>query len=168
MQCEVGRLAGVEVLARAYFKLLTSIEWQDRVLVSGLREGLNKFLSNAHLASFPGQNKYHKTHLVSLAALDQMERGVYRGLVFEHLVPKRKYIQAPCEDHARAGELTVDFIVERLQSFWFLATITADEDRLLARVDMPDDWDGVDVRARYEEVGVTLVANPFFERLQRR
>ncbi len=97
---EQHRLAGNEKLARAYFKLLSSIDWDDRLLVDGLREGLNKFLSNAHLVSFRGR-KYHKTHFISESALHQLTSGLHNGLVWEHLVPKALYIQGPCESEAR-------------------------------------------------------------------
>jgi hypothetical protein len=163
---EEQRLAGVERLAGAYFRLLSVIDWDDAVLVAGLREGLNNFVSNAHLASFPGRNKYHKTHFVSPSALQRLERTDYRGLVWEHLVPKRHYIQKPCEEQARAHTLTVDFIRDRLRRFWFLATVMREEDRLLVRACMPVNWDEVDVHARYGAVApaLTLIPNPFFER----
>lgn len=162
---EQQRLAGAEDLARAYFKLLSSLDWDDPLLVGGLREGLNKFLSNAHLASFRGSNKYHKTHLISPTALRQLESGRPGQLVWEHLVPKGLYIQGPCELQARARTLTLEFVFEQLRKFWHLATITIEEDRLLARVRMPEGWDGTNVLARYEAKGLILVANPFFERL---
>lgn len=131
---ERHRRADTEKLACAYFKLLSSIDWEDPVLVSGLREGLNKFLSNAHLASFRGHNKYYKTHFVSQRALHQLESTLRVGLVWEHLVPKKPYIQEPCERQARERTLTLDFIRDQLQKFWHLATVTVEEDRLLSRV----------------------------------
>ncbi|HVL69287.1 MAG TPA: hypothetical protein VM364_18665 [Vicinamibacterales bacterium] len=153
---------GNEQLAAAYFKLLTAIDWQDAVLVAGLREGLNKFLSNAHLALYRGRNKYHKTHFITPAAQDRISAGVYSDLVWEHLVPKTAYIQEPCEREARAGTLTVDAIRQRLDRFWWLATVTREDDRLLHRLRMPPDWDGSNVRARYEAVGLVLLPNPHF------
>jgi len=158
---------GVERLARAYFKLLSRIDWKDDVLVAGLREGLNKFLSNAHLAAFPGQNKYHKTHFISHAALLRIESGSDGDLVWEHLVPKQVYIQAPCQQQARDGTLTLEFVEDRLRKFWRLATVTAEEDRLLPRRQMPTGWNGEDILARYAGTPITLVPNPYFERLTR-
>lgn len=158
---EQQRLAGAEQLARAYYKLLSSIDWDDPLLVGGLREGLNKFLSNAHLASLRGRNKYHKTHLVSPLALKLLQSGQPRPLVWEHLVPKGLYIQGPCEQQARAHTLTLDFVFEHLRKFWHLATITVDETRMR----MPPEWDGANVLARYEAQGLTLIPNPFFDAL---
>lgn len=163
---EEQRLAGIEKLARVYFKLLSSIDWEDPILVAGLSEGLNKFLSNAHIASFRGTNKYHTTHFVSAPALQRLESKRYPGnLIFEHLVTKDRHIQRPCVSHARTRTLTLDFIRDQLQKFWHLATITVDEDRLLTRASMPVAWDGTNILARYEEVGLALIPNPFFERL---
>ena len=154
-------------LAQTYYKLLTSIDWSDPVLVGGLREGLNKFLSNAHLASFPRLNKYYKTHFVSVPALQQLQDKQMGGLVFEHLVPKRRYIQEPCEERAIAGEVSVEFIQERLDKYWVLATVTAAEDSLLLRLDMPNEWDEVEVQARYRQAGIVLHPNPYFPELTR-
>jgi len=88
----------------------------------------------------------------------------YAGLVFEHLVPKSRYIQEPCERLAKDDKekLTVEFIEGLLRRYWHLATITKDEDELLSRNAMPDDWDGEDIRARYKRVGIDLIENPQF------
>ncbi|EWG99928.1 hypothetical protein [Halomonas sp. BC04] len=152
-------------LANAYFKVLSSTDWTDPVVVSGLREGLNKFLSNAHLALFKGENKYHKTHWTSQGALEQLERRDHRDLVWEHLVPKTRYIQGPCERSARQGTLTPEFIEELLEKYWHLATITKQEDRTLHPLQMPNEWDMENIRARYEAVGIKLIPNPFFTKL---
>ena len=168
MSVEKQRISGIEELATAYFKLLSSIDWEDEILIAGLREGLNKFLSNAHLAAFRGRNKYHKTHYVTRAALKQLEDANTNGLIWEHLVPKSVYIQNPCEERAREGSLTVEFVRERLRKHWHLATITVAEDRMLNRLRMPENWDGMDVQARYRAAGLNLVPNPFFRQLVNR
>jgi len=61
--------------------------------------------------------------------------------------------------------LTVEFIAQLLQKYWYVATITVEEDRLLGRTSMPTDWDEDTVFARYDAVGVELLANPFFAQL---
>ena len=152
-------------LANAYFKVLSSTDWTDPVVVAGLREGLNKFLSNAHLAFFKGVNKYHKTHWMSQGALEQLERHDYRDLVWEHLVTKTSYIQGPCERSARQGTLTIEFIEELLDKYWHLATITKQENRMLHPLLMPNEWDRENIFARYESVGIKLIPNPFFRKL---
>lgn len=150
-------------MAAAYQKLLTSVDWDDPLLIAGLREGLNKFLSNAHLALFRGQNKYHKTHFVSVQALEQLQKRQHSELTWEHLVPKDEYIQKPCERLAAQHALSVGSVEELLRMYWKLATITNEENRLLSAKRMSSGWDGKNVLARYEAVGVELVRNPFFE-----
>lgn len=150
-------------MARVYYKLLTKIDWQDDILIAGLSEGLNKFLSNSYLNlnCFHGKHKYHKTHFVSLSALNKLEHKDYSGLVFEHIVPKQKYIQKPCEEYAAKGSLTIDYIHDLLNSYWLIATISKDEDASLLR-EMPYNWDGKDVFARYKYAKIELKDNPFF------
>ncbi len=151
-------------LAESYCKLLNSIDWTDELVVKGLKEGLNKFLSNAFASQshFQSMHKHHKTHLISSAALQQLKAKKYPGLRYEHLVPKQKYIQGPCEERAKKGELTVDFVEDLLNKHWEIATITKEEDELLHRTKMPVDWDGVNRRARYENAGIELQKNPFY------
>jgi hypothetical protein len=149
---EVGRLREMAV---AYHKLLTAIDWSNEVLLAGIGEGLNKFLSNAYLKHCcKGINKYRTTHYASRAALAKMEQNDYTGLVFEHLVPKDGY-QKECENRAAAGDLTVEFIEDLLTKYWLVATITREEDSRLPK--MPTDWDREDCLARYKAVGIELV-----------
>lgn len=146
-------------MAVAYRDLLMRINWDDPVMLAGIREGLNKFLSNAWIDMTPG-SKYEKGHYYSQAALEKVRARDFSGLVFEHTVPKAKYIQRPCEEAARGGQKSADelleFIEEKLNLYWKIAVITKDEDDLLPPRDMPSDWDGIDVRARYQKVGISL------------
>ncbi len=148
-------------MAKAYVAFLNAIPWTHDLVEEGVREGLNKFLSNAYLGSFPRhlKHKHRLTQLISVAALQRLKNKQKGGLVFEHVVPKRWLIQAPCEEQARKGELTVAFVLSLLEKYWILATITTEEDRLLTRGSMPGGWDGGDVRARYKMVGIDLQDN---------
>jgi hypothetical protein len=148
-------------LAEAYVAFLDSFPWDKALVVAGAKEGLNKFLSNAYLHSFPKRRKYELTQLISPAARDRLRAGKPGGLVFEHLVPKRRFIQQPCEERAQQGQLDIAFVLALLDQYWVLATVTKDEDRRLSRSSMPQSWDGLDVLARYARAGVSLVANPF-------
>jgi hypothetical protein len=151
-------------MAEAYFAILTAVDWTNSDLVIGLREGLNKFLSNVYLkAVLRGTKKHHCTHLISLSALALVKAGKGENLVFEHVIPKDFYIQKPCEELAAKGELNVEFIEDLLNRFWIIASVTSDDaGKLLARR-MPENWDGVQVLARYHAVGVDLVPNPYFK-----
>ena len=150
------RLAGV------YHKFLTGIDWQDSLLVAGLKEGRRKFLSNAFLSLFPKTNKYHCTHYVSANAIDQLRQDNYDALAFEHLVPKTEYIQVPCQKLAAHGNLSVDFVEDLLDRYWHLATVTDSEHKRLHGRRMPKDWDGICHLARYKMIKLDLIPNPYF------
>jgi hypothetical protein len=143
-------------LAAAYYKLLKAIPWEDELVVRGIREGLNKFLSNAYL-SMSSKCKHECAHFYSLSAISAMKNGDKRDLVFEHMVPKGEYIQRPCENAAQEGKLTIDYIEEILDKYWKIAVITAAEDRMLSSRKMPKDWDYTDYKARYTLANIALL-----------
>lgn len=154
----------LHVIAKSYHKLLVSIDWNDELFVAGIREGLNKFLSNAYLHIYRDKNKYFTTHYISNNALNFIINGKFNGLVFEHIVPKNKYIQEPCVELARQNKLNLQFIENKLNMYWKLATITKEEDDKLPRFSMPDAWDSEDIFARYRNNGIELIDNPYFEK----
>lgn len=145
-------------IAKSYFDLLTNLNWDDELLVLGIREGLNKFLSNAFLKSIKGK-KYLKCDYFSQKALNQINRNDFTDLIFEHMIPKNSYIQKPCELKAQNGTLELEYIEELLLKYWFIATITKSEDRLLNRNKMPEKWDKKDILYRYSKADIALVKN---------
>jgi hypothetical protein len=143
-------------IAKSYFKLLSSLDWEDDILITGLREGLTKFLSNAFLKS-NGVNKYYQGDFYTHSALDLIEKGITSGLVYEHMVPKSRYIQKPCEERAQKKSLNEDYVIELLNRYWKIAIVTKEEDKKLTRTKMPDDWDEADIRIRYKNARIDLV-----------
>ena len=150
-------MSNKELIAQAYCKLLNSIDWEDEVLLAGLREGLTKFVSNAFL-KLNGKNKYLQGDFYSVEARARIDSGDFTGLVYEHMVPKTRYIQGPCEEKAKRGQLNVSDVLDLLDRYWKVAVVTKEEDRLLAKSMMPDGWDGQNIFIRYERAGVKLVA----------
>ena len=144
-----------EKIAKAYYKLLTSIDWDDDVLIAGLREGLNKFLSNAYLKE-NNEKKQLQGDYYSEEALRKTQNGDFTNLVVEHMVPKARYIQEPCEEMAQEGTLSEEKILELLRKYWKIAIITKEEDALLPSQKMPPNWDHEDIFARYNNAGITL------------
>ena len=124
--------------------------------MSGIREGLTKFLSNAFLKS-NGTNKYYQGDYYTYSALDRMEKGITSGLVYEHMVPKSQYIQKPCEERAKKKSLSEDYVLGLLNRYWKIAIVTKEEDAELTRTKMPDDWDAEDIRLRYTYADIELV-----------
>lgn len=90
-------------------------------------------------------------------------------LRYEHIIPKKKYIQEPIENLAKEFknfDLTLkEKIREKIEKYYFIALITIPEDKELLKNEMPDDWDGKNIFARYEKAGIKLIRNPLFEEL---
>jgi len=142
-------------VANAYYELLSAINWENEILVRGLREGLNKFLSNAFLR-LNQKRKYLQGDYYSKEALRKLSLQDYSDLVYEHIVPKQKFIQRPCEEAAKEKELTLEFVTTLLEKYWHIAIITKDEDKIITRC-MPNGWNGKDLFVRYQSAGVHLI-----------
>ncbi|MWJ28572.1 hypothetical protein GPM19_10200 [Halomonas sp. ZH2S] len=148
----------LEPIIKSYYKLLQSLDWSDEVLIRGLREGLNKFPSNAFLRMNP-ESKYLCGDYYSPSALEKVQSRNFSGLIFEHMVPKAKYIQKPCEQAAREGSLDINEMRELFQKYWKIAVITVEENSRLKGHAMPKDWDFENIFSRYQESGIELVKN---------
>ena len=157
----------VGTLSLCYYDLLAALRpvLGDENTMAGLSEGLNKFLSNLsiHLVGA----KKERADYFSRAAWERLERGMTDGLVYEHLVPKKEYIHAPCEQAARTGAFqdgtpfTQEAVAALLDRYLWIAVITKEEDAKLTAAGlsrkMPAGWDGKDILARYKAVGIELV-----------
>jgi len=153
-------MRSLEKIAKSYVKLLNLIDWSDPLLVAGIKEGLNKFLSNAFLKEHPN-SKYLQGDFYTLNAIQKIKSSDFSGLVYEHMVPKGAYIQKVCEQKAAEGSLDYDFVVDLLNKYWKIAVVTKDEDRLLLTKRMPNNWDGVNIFYRYHKANICLINNPF-------
>ena len=144
-------------IAEAYYTFLRGIDWGNDFYTQGIRDGKKTFLTNAFLGTY-GEKKYSCGDYYSPAAWKIVQSSNKpSGLIFEHMVPKKKYIHAPCEKLAESGDLTVPFIENLLQKFWKIAIVTKEEDMHLGRNSMPANWDEEDIFGRYTAAGVTLV-----------
>lgn len=147
-------------VARSYTNLLNLIDWEDPLMVQGIREGLNKFLSNAFLST-KGGAKYKTADFYSELALDRINLGNTSELIYEHMIPKQKYIQSLCIEKAEKKQLKLEFVVDLLERFWKIAVVTKAEDMRLNMRAMPELWDGSNIFARYQEAGIKLIQSPF-------
>ena len=148
-------MSNIFKITEAYYKLLNSLDWNDEILIIGLREGLNKFLSNAHL-KLANKHKYLQGDFYSKRAAEKIQSGDFNDLVYEHMIPKTKYIQRPCEEKAKNKDLTIEFIESILNRYWKIAIVTKEEDKKLSR-SLPKDWDQVDIFIRYKLAGIELI-----------
>lgn len=144
-----------KIIVKSYVKLLNSLDWKDEILIAGLKEGLRKFLSNAQIASEKGR-KHNLGDYYSKKAITKIKKGDLTNLVFDHMIPKGKYIHQPCLEKAKDRQLTVAYVNSLLDKYWKIAVITKDEDRKMSIRSMPPDWDGIDIFARYRNAGIEL------------
>jgi hypothetical protein len=100
---------------------------------------------------------YFAIHIITPKALEILKKGSTKGLEYEHLIPKKKYIQDVCEQKAKEGTLTIEFVKTLLDRYLWTATVTEQEHKLLSRRVMPADWDGKNITARYDAAGITLL-----------
>ena len=149
-------------LASLYFKFLNNIDWEDEVYVNTLNETTTNYLTYAFLTVFKSRGGFKKYRNVSnyitedaLEILRTKKKSeVSKYLRFEHMVPKNKYIQGPLERQAKDGRLTLEGVYEILNKYWYIATVTVEENNMLLPSEMPDDWDNLDHLSRYKEAGL--------------
>ncbi len=157
----MNRKEGIRKMAEAYYQMLTALKpaiKKNPDIKAGLKEGLGKFLSNLYISYFGKKN----TDYYSEAAY-KIKDDKNAKLVFEHIVPKARYIQEPCYEASIKGhfedgkEFSVESIEGLLNKYWKIATVTKEENEKLNkyRTKMPESWKpGDDPFARYDAVGI--------------
>ena len=136
-------------LGKAYVKFLCALNnleaEHDEVLSGGINHAdcKNHFLSNAYLSMF---NKFELNkpwiyHSEAAAKQIREKEGKwYRGLCFEHIVPKQKYLQSECEKLVRAKrEASLQGVIDLIKKYWKIAVITKDENKRLFTRTMPNE-----------------------------
>ena len=158
----------IEIMAKAYYDLLSALKpaiAKNPNVEIGLREGMSKFLSNLYIRLRCENGKYD-TDYYSEDAWNHKDDGT--KLIFEHIVPKSKYIQEPCEEACKKGnfsdgtKFSEEAILKILKERWRIATITEEEDELLTSKGysskMPDEWKiNKDPFLRYKKAGIKLL-----------
>ncbi|MBM7708012.1 hypothetical protein [Enterococcus lemanii] len=151
----------INILANKYYCFLNTLDFNDMLFMKGIHEGKGKFLANLHIylatkdLPVKWNDKRYSTDYVTPAALKVLKTNRVSGLEYEHVIPKKKYIQDICEQKAKDGTLTEDFIRSLLDRYLWTATVTSQEHKSLPRR-MPLNWDQENIKARYEEAGINL------------
>ncbi|WP_249594324.1 hypothetical protein [Peribacillus frigoritolerans] len=159
------RNAMIKIMAETYYKYLHSLDFDDEYFMAGASEGKRKFLANLHIHLIKKtqptgwKERRFSTDYVTKDALEILKGKSYTGLIYEHMVPKTKYIQEVCELRARGKSLTLEFVMELLDTYLWTATVTEEEDAKLNKVAMPDGWDLINIMARYEAAGIELIVH---------
>ncbi|MGF3065781.1 hypothetical protein [Facklamia sp. P12950] len=150
-------------LAETYYKFLTLLDYYDEYFMVGIKEGKSKFLSNLNIYLAcknilnSKNNKYYTTDFVTEKALHQLMKEDHKHLIYEHIIPKQRFIQSICENLASKGELKQEFVFNQLNKYLWTATVTKAEDYLLSRTKMPNVWDTSNLLSRYEAANITLI-----------
>ncbi|WML32235.1 hypothetical protein RCG24_10515 [Neobacillus sp. OS1-32] len=98
----------IQTLAKKYYQFLSALPYHDQLYMKGIHEGKGKFLANLHIhlvtKDLPKKwnDKRYSTDFVTPAALEILKNNSVNGLEYEHLIPKKKYIQDICEQKAIA------------------------------------------------------------------
>ena len=57
----------------------------------------------------------------------------------------------------------MELVYNLISKYWVICTITKDEDKLLNRTNMPNNWNERNLFARYDEIKLRIVKNPYFK-----
>ncbi|MGE6756023.1 hypothetical protein ACQKFO_21715 [Rossellomorea sp. NPDC071047] len=157
----------MNLLAENYYYFLHTLPYDNKLYMEGMREARGKFLANLHISllknhlPYKHKERFYSTDYVSLKALELLQNKNWNSneLRYEHMIPKKRYIQDQCEEWARGGLISKDKIYNLLIKYFWTATIHKDEDALLSRTKMPDNWDKSNIFSRYEDVGIELLSH---------
>lgn len=96
---------------------------------------------------------------ISIKAINAIEeKKIIGNLKFEHMVPKNYYIKQLSEK-TLDNSMSPDFVQEVLSKYYYVCTVTTEEDALLHATKMDVDWDGINPFLRYERAGIQYVEN---------
>lgn len=153
----------VSLLSKKYYEFLISLPYEDALFMKGIHEGKGKFLANLHIylttKNLPKKwnDKRYGTDYVTLGALEILQSNNVKELEYEHIIPKKKYIQDVCEERAKEGTLTEEYVNEILMKYLWTATVTKEEHAMLSRRNMPIEWDEEDIFSRYSFANIKLI-----------
>lgn len=105
------------------------------------------------------KGKHSMSDFISLEALKAIESGnIIGNLKFEHMVPKNYYIKQLSEK-TLDGTVSPEFVRELLNKYYYVCTVTKEEDALLDATKMGSDWDRENPFQRYERAGIEYIEN---------
>ena len=153
----------IDILATTYYKFLKDLPFeQDPYMMMALKETQGKFIANLHIEiaklHLPRSRNERRfaTDYVSKEAEEILKQGSTKGLRFEHIVPKSEYIIKPCQEKAMNGELTYQYVRDRLDRYYWTATVKKWQDDILNQRKMPGGWKEKDIFARYREKNIMI------------
>lgn len=105
------------------------------------------------------RGKHSMSDYITPNAKKTIESGnISKNLIYEHMIPKNLYIKHISE-LTLAGLLTEQAIYDILNKYYFVCTVTKEEDGKLPPVKMNEDWDEKNPFYRYEKAGIHFISN---------
>jgi hypothetical protein len=105
------------------------------------------------------KGKHSMSDFITPKAKEILDTGkISKKLMYEHMVPKNLYI-GEIVKATKLGELREERINEILSLYYYVCTVTVEEDKLLPSIWMDDAWDGKNPFHRYEKTGITFFRN---------
>lgn len=168
----INRNNYLDLLSEKYVIYLNNIKdiILDPILYDSTNEGRNKILSNIDLTLKKiGKVKHYKyvlTDYYSEEAALKIKNNDFKNLIYEHIVPKNIYQNQIFNLLQEQKTITKQYIFDILKKYWYIATITKDQDTLLnnakLRLKMPDKLDDKNIFARYQTVRIKLIKTNYF------
>jgi hypothetical protein len=105
------------------------------------------------------KGKHSMSDFITLKAKVILDTGkISKKLMYEHMVPKNLYI-GEIVQAIKFGKLREERIYEILSRYYYVCTVTVEEDKLLPSIKMDDDWDFKNPFHRYEKAGLSFLRN---------
>ncbi|MBM7648435.1 hypothetical protein JOC78_001377 [Bacillus ectoiniformans] len=105
------------------------------------------------------KGNHSMTDFITSNAKECLESGqISKKLVYEHMISKNLYIKEIVQA-AKKGELREERIYELLLNYYYVCTVTVEEDKILPSIKMDDNWDSKNPFYRYEKIGITFMRN---------
>jgi hypothetical protein len=105
------------------------------------------------------KGKYSMADFITPRAKEVLEsKDKSVKLIYEHMVPKNLYIKEIAAATI-SDNLTEEFIFNLLTNYYFVCTVTDEEDKKLPSTKMAEDWNKVNPFYRYEKAGIEFIPN---------
>ena len=111
-----------------------------------------------------GKSLKERAHYMSIEAYERMKKGSFSDLIADHMVP----ISVVNEKILNLDSYSIETIKGIIHQYAGICVITKEENKTLGNKyklnqRMPEDWDGINISARYKTAGIEYVENQLKE-----
>lgn len=105
--------------------------------------------------------KHSMSDFVTVEANAVLESHDTRNqLIYEHMVPKNLYLGKIVQS-VEDGTFNEDMLYNYLNKYYYLCTVTKDEDKRLPSISIDDSWNMENPFHRYEKANIRFIRNPW-------